>query len=140
MQAAEKSQKLEENRKRIIAELTARMKEARAGKTESASGSGELFALLWEALLLFQNYPFYTSQKLGFIYTIRGNEMFISRKGKSITRATVNVALKKALELQNAGVPISGPKKLGCFGASYLYPVFIHLGVISQKGEENADT
>ena len=109
-------------------------------KEEFFSSLSEVMDLLWETLCLFQNFVFYTAQKLDFVYRIRGNEMFISRKGKSITRATVNVALKKALELQNAGVPISGPKKLGCFGASYLYPVFIHLGVISQKGEENADT
>ena len=28
------------------------------------------------------------------------------------------------------GLPITGPKKLGCYGASNLYPVFQRLGVI----------
>lgn len=28
---------------------------------------------------------------------------------------------------------VPGPKKLGCFGGSYLYPVFIWLGVIVNK-------
>ncbi len=84
-------------------------------------------ARLWEALLLFQSYPFHTSRGLAFTYTIRGNEIFFSRKEKSITRATVDRALEKALEL---GRVVTGPKKLGCFGASYLYPVFQELAVI----------
>lgn len=99
-------------------------------KEEFFSSLSEVMDLLWETLCLFQNFVFYTAQKLDFVYRIRGNEMFISRKGKSITRSTVNVALQKALELKKNGVPVSGPKKLGCFGASYLYPVFIHLGII----------
>ena len=48
--------------------------------------------------------------------------MFVSRKNKSITRATVNVAFRKLLEL---GCAVSGPKKLGTFGASYVYAVFL---------------
>ena len=54
-------------------------------------------------------------------------EMFISRKEKSITKATVMIAFHKALELMDAEGSVSGPKKLGTFGASYLYPVFIRL-------------
>lgn len=87
--------------------------------------------LLWDILLLFQDQVFYTAQNLDFVYTIKGNEMFISRKGKSITRSTVNLAFQKALDLQKKGLPVSGPKKLGCFGASYLYPVFIRTGIIT---------
>lgn len=33
---------------------------------------------------------------------------------------------------------VAGPKKLGCFGASYLYPIFLEIGVISlpkRKGD-----
>ena len=29
-----------------------------------------------------------------------------------------------------AGEAITGPKKIGCYGASYLYPVFLQLGII----------
>jgi hypothetical protein len=47
--------------------------------------------------------------------------------------ATVNLAFKEAIELQENGIKITGPKKLGCFGASYLYPVFIRIGVIRQE-------
>lgn len=83
--------------------------------------------LLWEALMLFQGTSFYTAKKLEFTYTIKGNEMFVSRKEKSITRATVNMSFRKAVAMDGF---VSGPKKLGTFGASYLYPVFIKLGVI----------
>ena len=83
--------------------------------------------LLWEVLGLFQDETFYTAKGLDFTYSIRGNEMFVSRKEKSITKATVLIAFEKAMEL---GRIVSGPKKLGTFGASYLYPVFVRIGVI----------
>lgn len=79
---------------------------------------------------------FLTAKGLSYTYTIRerrdgalGGEMFISRKEKSITQSTVFMAFHKALEL---GGIVKGPKKLGTFGASYLYPVFIRLGLIRQ--------
>ncbi|MCD7750725.1 MAG: hypothetical protein LUI10_03135 [Lachnospiraceae bacterium] len=87
----------------------------------------EDISVLWDTLLLFQDYPFYTAKGLKFTYTIRGGEMFVSRKDKSITRATVELAFRKALSLDGI---VTGPKKLGVFGASYLYPVFIRIGVI----------
>lgn len=82
---------------------------------------------LWAALLFFQEYPFYTAKGLKFTYTIRGNEIFFDRKKKSITRATVDLAFQKTIELHRK---VTGPKKLGCFGASYIFPVLIRLGVI----------
>lgn len=88
--------------------------------------SERLEKILWDELALRQNRPFYTSKNLEFTYTIRGNEMFVDRKEKSITRATVNKAFYRALELRGV---VTGPKKLGTFGASYLYPVFIELGI-----------
>ncbi|MCI8514233.1 MAG: hypothetical protein HFI93_06335 [Lachnospiraceae bacterium] len=86
---------------------------------------------LWETLRVFQNQPFRTAKGLEFSYEIRGGEMFFSRKVKSITRATVMVAFRRALEVQEAEGRVAGPKKLGTFGASYLYPVLIRLGVIA---------
>ncbi len=82
---------------------------------------------LWDALLLYQSYPFKTAKGLKFTYCIKGNEMFVDRKEKSITRATVNIALGNALESEAV---IIGPKKLGTFGASYLYPIFQRFGII----------
>lgn len=85
--------------------------------------------ILWEALILFQKEPYYTAKGLDFTYSIKGNEMFVTRKDKSITRATVVMSFKKALELEGC---VKGPKKLGTFGASYLYPVFQKIGVIKE--------
>ena len=76
---------------------------------------------LWEAILAFEGAIFYTAKGLEYSYTIRGNEMFVSRKEKSVTRASILVAYKKAQELGC----VTGPKQLGVFGASYLYPVFL---------------
>lgn len=95
--------------------------------------------VLWEAILLFQNYPFCTCGRgkrsgVKFTYKIKerrdgrlGGEMAVNRKEKTITQSSVFVAYRKALEMEGM---VNGPKKLGVFGASYLYPVFIRLGVI----------
>ena len=90
----------------------------------------EVSEILWETLLLFEGYPFITAKGLRYYYTIKGNEVFFTRKEKSVTRATVNIAFQTALNLQKDGIHITGPKMLGCFGASYLYPIFKRIGVI----------
>lgn len=86
--------------------------------------------LLWERIKDNQSRAFFTSKGLSFTYEIRGNELFVSRKHKSITRSTVNMAYQKASLLMGTEGCVSGPKKLGVFGASYLYPIFLDLGVI----------
>ncbi len=86
--------------------------------------------LLWETIAAFEDYPFKTAKGLRYYYTVKGNELFMSRKEKSITRATVNIAFQTALRLQVDGIQITGPQMLECFGASYLYPIFKRLGVI----------
>lgn len=91
---------------------------------------------LWNALLLLEGESFETTKHLKYSYSIRGYEIFVSRKDKSITRSTVNLSLRNAMELQKAGLPVSGPKKLKTFGASYLYPIFMEIGVIRQDGME----
>lgn len=112
---------------------------------------------LWKAVVAFQGYPFKTSGRgsregVKFTYEVSksgsaggrhyegeqvegyGNEIFIRRAGeagvegqKSISRSTVDLALKNAGEKK-----IKGPKALGIPGAgSYLYPMFIRFGVIT---------
>lgn len=88
--------------------------------------------LLWERLKENQGHEFFTSKGLSFTYEVRGSELFVSRKQKSITRATVHMAYQKAKLLMEAEGYISGPKKLGVFGASYLYPIFLNIGVIDR--------
>ena len=83
---------------------------------------------LWSILIYLQGCVFLTAKGLKFTYKIKGGEIFISRKSKSITQATVFMAFRKAMEL---GGIVVGPKKLGTFGASYLYPVFVRIGVIT---------
>ena len=85
--------------------------------------------LLWDELVLWENQTFRTVKGLEYTYQIRGNEMFVSRKTKSITKASVNLALEKIIEFDGM---VAGPKKLECFGASYLYPVFIEMGLIDR--------
>lgn len=69
---------------------------------------------LWNELVLLQSQTFRTVKGLEYIYQIRGNEMFVSRKTKSITKASVDLALEKIIELSGE---VAGPKKLKCFGA-----------------------
>ncbi len=86
---------------------------------------------LWNAMIIFEGYPFKTAKGLRYYYTVKGNEIFYTRKEKSVTKASVFMALEIAIELQKNGISITGSKMLRCFGASYLYPVFQRLGVIS---------
>lgn len=83
-------------------------------------------------LVYLQGCVFLTAKGLKFTCKIKGGEMFVNRKTKSITQATVFMAFRKAMEL---GGVVAGPKKLGTFGASYLYPIFIRLGVIQLDAE-----
>ena len=91
---------------------------------------------LWKTLLLFEDFTFHTAKGLNYFYKIKGYEIFFSRKEKSVTRASVGLALKKAIEMQKEGIRIKGPKMLKSFGASYIYPVFIQIGVIKSEVEK----
>ena len=93
--------------------------------------------VLWDTLVVFQDYPFKTVKGLQYTYKIKGNEIFFNRKSKSVTRDTVNIALEKVLKLKVDNIEITGPKKIGCFGASYLYPIFKRLGINEYKGSGN---
>jgi hypothetical protein len=43
------------------------------------------------------------------------------------------MAFHTGAELQLRDGYVKGPKKLGTFGASYLYPMFVRFGVITEK-------
>lgn len=98
-------------------------------------GRTEIFCAVWDAICLFAGYPFETVQGLRFRYEVRGKEIFFSGKEKSVTEASVRKAVKTALELQRQGSRITGPKKRNCFGAGYLYPVLIRIGLIDLQEE-----
>lgn len=73
---------------------------------------------LWTMLEQHQNEVFYTAKKLPFIYVIRGGEMFVDRRDKSITKATFAKALQR---FQEHPEKITGPKALNVFGAPYIF-------------------
>lgn len=115
---------------------------------------------LWKTVIAFQSYPFTTSGRgnragTKFTYEVSksgsaggrhyegeqvegyGNEMWIItlpdkvRKEKSVSRSTVDLALKNAITVQAQEGFVSGPKKLNIPGAgSYLHPVLVRFGVI----------
>lgn len=111
---------------------------------------------LWKTIIAFEGFVFSTSgrgkEKKGatrFKYTVSrpagasgrhyegtdiegyGNEIMVEGKEKSISRSTVDLALKKALEM---GGRVKGPKTLGLPGSdSYLYPMLIRFGIIEAE-------
>lgn len=91
---------------------------------------------IWALLLAHTGETFTTARGLPFTYHQKISrtgeplgELVIDRKEKTITRNTVLLAYEKALALMESEGCVSGPKKLGVFGASYLYPVFLELGI-----------
>lgn len=112
----------------------------------------EWMLALWKTIIAFQNYPFTTSGRgarpgIKFTYTVSveggeagkhysgetvegyGNEIIISGKERTISRSTVERAVRNALEM---GRTVPGPKALGVPGAhSYLYAMLQRFGVIS---------
>ena len=92
---------------------------------------------LWEELLAHQNESMRTSGRgsrpgVEFSYHIRGAEMFVSNREKSITRSTILYAYRKVRELQESGAEIKGPKTIGVHGDSYIFAIFKKIGVIRE--------
>ena len=103
----------------------------------------ELNEDIWHNILLHQNELLHTAKGLPFTYSIKtlpdgtvGNEIVVSRRSKTITRATVDKAYQKVMELGE----VKGPKQLGVFGASYLFVIFKVIGVIQEVGVVNEDS
>jgi hypothetical protein len=108
-----------------------RQKQYRVRKRNNARTDAEKEEKLWQELTYLQGCLFTTSKGLDFTYKIRGGEMFVDRKEKSITKATVMKTYGKVVELDGV---VKGPKTLGTFGASYLYPIFVKMGLIKTTG------
>lgn len=87
---------------------------------------------VWAILQAHEGETFYTAKGLPFHYLIHGRELFVNRKNKSITISTVANALARIEAREAAGEAITGPKKIGCYGASYLYPVLLALDVLER--------
>ena len=108
-----------------------RQKQYRVRKRNNDRTDAEKEEKLWQELIYLQGCLFTTSKGLDFTYKIHGGEMFVDRKEKSITRATVMKAYGKVVEMDGV---VKGPKTLGTFGASYLYPIFVKMGLIKTAG------
>ena len=70
----------------------------------------------WLLLQQHQGETFHTAKGLPFTYTIRGGELFVNRRRKSITVSTVRRALEKITLLEAAGEVITGPRKSAATG------------------------
>lgn len=75
---------------------------------------------LWQLLIDHQNQTFYTLKKLPFHYSVKGGEIFVDRRSKSITKATFEQSLGK---LEADPENITGPKSLNVFGAPYVWAI-----------------
>ena len=84
----------------------------------------------WERFCACAGVEFETMRGLKFTFRVRGNEVFFDRKAKSITRATIVKAYQQAKYLVANNIPLKKTKQLSTFGASYLLPVLVSLGVL----------
>ena len=80
---------------------------------------------VWEMILICQNRPFHTVRNCEFRYTVRGHEIKISRKEKTITRADGGCRSAKGTETGDG----LRSQAAGVFGASYLYPLFLYFEI-----------
>lgn len=93
---------------------------------------------LWECMVMYQGYKFYTASGLPFQYTIKigrngkyTREFIIDRRteSKTLTWSSILLAFDNAVKKQ--GEIITRPKDLGDIrGVSYIYPIFHRLGII----------
>ena len=106
--------------------------------------------LLWQTVTAFAGHTFKTSGRgakhsgaVEFTYSLKvsnrtglpTDELIISTREnvKTITRSTVELVLKKYLEVQERDGYVKGPKSAGqIFGASYLYSMFLEWGLIKK--------
>ena len=120
------------------------------GKTQE-----ELDVLLWDAVVAYQNQPLRTLSGLEFSYTVKhkkngeySGELLVSRKetSKTLTRSSVMLAFHKVLEqievTEKDGTVLfappsyKGPKAVGqIFGISYIFSLFLEIGLIKTKTE-----
>ena len=92
---------------------------------------------LWQAIVAFQNFPFYTASGLPFYYSLKTGrngeltkELWVNRRENRKSLAWSSVVLAFQHARQTTG-EISGPKKLGNIrGISYIYSIFWKLELI----------
>lgn len=100
---------------------------------------------LWNCIVAFAGYSQKTTSGLKHSCSFKlnrhgqqGNELKISRKSKTITRSSIEMALAAVVKLEKDGYPVkmTTPKEPGVFGASYIYPLFIRFGLVEHIGSD----
>lgn len=94
--------------------------------------------VLWQCVIAFQNYPFFTMTGLPFQYTLKmgrdgqpTRELLVDRRqdSKTLAWSSVAMAFEKAQEINGA---VKKPKAIGDIrGISYIYPMLWRFGVIA---------
>lgn len=92
---------------------------------------------LWQAIIVFQDYPFKTATGLPFRYKLkigkngeRNKELLIDRreKSKSLAWSSVILAFENSMKISEE---VKKPKALGDIrGISYIYPILWRFGLI----------
>lgn len=92
---------------------------------------------LWQAIIVFQNYPFKTATGLPFQYKLKvgkngewNRELLIDRreKSKSLAWSSVILAFENSMKISEE---VKKPKALGDIrGISYIYPILWRFGLI----------
>lgn len=93
---------------------------------------------LWQCIIAFQAYPFFTASGLPFTYELKlgrngefRKELFVDRmaNSKSLTWSSVRIAFERAVE--QSGI-VERPKALGDIrGISYVYSLLWRFGMIA---------
>jgi PAS domain-containing protein len=106
------------------------------------AGLYELDEALWQVVVAYQNYKFYTKSGLMFSYVVKykrngeySGELVVSRKeeSKTLTKSSIMLAFHKVLSDMKDTTPpeYKGPKAIGqIFGISYIYSLFLEIGLI----------
>ena len=68
---------------------------------------------IWETVVSLRGRAFYTAKGLPFVYAVKGGELFVDRRKRSVTRST----FERAFEKMRSDPTVRGPKKLGVYGA-----------------------
>ena len=82
---------------------------------------------VWQLLTEHQSETLKKKKKLPFTYVVKGGELFVDRRSKSITKATFEQALNK---LKENPQQITGPKSLNVFGAPYVWAIFKAFNIV----------
>ena len=87
----------------------------------------DLYNTVWQAIIKFEGYPFYTDKNSKFSYVVSGEEIYIKNRKISINRESVNKELENIMKtgtiFADVGEHVAPAEK-------YLCAIFKHFGFI----------